>query len=421
MSEETEKISELNYLSQCCRAIENKLSWGSPQQWTNSNFLDLSNEIKRASGIRISAATLKRIFGKVKTKEQYNPQLATKNALAQFLGFQSWSDYKIHNPVLTEMQVVEPGSLILLPETKKIKWGKLLALLSFLIVVPVAIWYFWPQQKINPEFSISGKYLEGKAYHTVVFDYDIEQVDSEEIYLDFGDSTRKALRKNTHTISHYYRSPGFYQVKLKIDDQVYYDTSVFLGTKDWEAFISFWDVDHTEFLPVRKFRDTTENAFYIPSDTPEKKGIDTTEMYWTHFVNAQKFELDGDNFALNAEIKNDHEIVAARCNHAKIFVVGETGQIALYFLKEGCFKWVKLQFGEIKLDGEFQDLSAFGKSLMNWQNITLQVSNKKANVLFNNKLIFEQEYNQSLGEIRAIVFQFSGTAGAVRNIELTTD
>ncbi|MBX2843695.1 MAG: hypothetical protein KTR26_18135 [Flammeovirgaceae bacterium] len=44
--------------------------------------------------------------------------------------------------------------------------------------------------------------------------------------------------------------------------------------------------------------------------------------------------------------------------------------------------------------------------------------NKKASIKYNDELIFEQDYTESLDEIRAVLFQFSGTGGAVKNIAI---
>ncbi|MDW7692562.1 hypothetical protein R9C00_12500 [Flammeovirgaceae bacterium SG7u.111] len=419
MPSKTESISELNYLNQCCQDIESKLNWGEAGLWTNSNFLDLSNEVKRSSGLRISAATLKRIFGKVKTTERYNPQLATKNALAQFLGYESWSEYKIANPIVSEVTIISPTEFTVLPKGNSRRFMKISVFALLLVSIFFAVWYFNDSKVPQGDFTISGKYLEGNAYHTVVFDYDIAKLNAEKVYLDFGDSSRKVLPKRANTISHYYRSPGFYKVKLLAENNVLYDTTVTLSTNGWEAYIYYVSpAKITEYLPVPNFIDSLSGAFSIPRSTPEQKGIDTTKMYWTQFVNVQEFGVDGDGFSLSAELKNDYEIVAARCNHLKMIVVGEHEKIELYFLREGCFKWSKLQFSEVALDGEYEDLSAFGKDFLDWKKVGLNVEKKTAKVFYNGQVIFEQAYKRPLGKIKEVRFQFSGTGGGVRGFQL---
>lgn len=77
------------YIEKYLDLIEEKLDWGSSKDWTNKHFNKLADQISESSDIRISSNTLKSLFGKLKYKDDYNPQEATKNALAIFLGFQS--------------------------------------------------------------------------------------------------------------------------------------------------------------------------------------------------------------------------------------------------------------------------------------------------------------------------------------------
>ncbi len=88
------------YLNKCLQHLQEKLLWGVSKSWTNKEFEKLSEQIFDASRIHISVVTLKRLFGRAKTyKKEYNPQLETKNALAIFLGYKSWQEYKEKNPL----------------------------------------------------------------------------------------------------------------------------------------------------------------------------------------------------------------------------------------------------------------------------------------------------------------------------------
>ena len=77
------------------RRVEEKTGWGNSDEWTNYNFSLLSEEIKNATGKRISDSTLKRIFGKKKTNSSfYNPHIYTKNILAQYTAYQNWDEFR---------------------------------------------------------------------------------------------------------------------------------------------------------------------------------------------------------------------------------------------------------------------------------------------------------------------------------------
>ncbi|MFT7033795.1 MAG: hypothetical protein ACJA2S_002303 [Cyclobacteriaceae bacterium] len=418
------QYNELRYLKLICSQIEQRLSWGAPKGWTNSSFIEFGNEVKRASGVRISADTLKRIFGKVKTAEQYNPQLATKDALSVFLAYESWSDFKLKNKLPQDEVLVVPSSS---PEVIDITPKNRFLWLVPLVVFSVLIFLFIFKPTVNPPpidysffpFSIKGKYLEGNAYHTAIFDYCVKSIPTDSIFLSFGDVTRKQLlKKDNKTISHYYRGPGKYEVKLFAEQQVLYDTTVYLRTDDWEAYTFFSKGDVQEYLPIYDFQDSISEVMSVNANVPKIKGIDTTQMYWIQYCNYQKYGQNGDNFVLETEVMNNQEIISARCNHVKIDITGENSSISIYFLREGCSKWVKLQFGDVYLNGETQDLSAFGKDFLDFQKVTIRNENKKVRVFYNETLLIEQPYQNSLGEIVGISYTFSGVGGAVKSSEL---
>src|SRR4028119_1776882 len=92
-------MSEVMYISKCLRLIEQKVNRGSSKDWTSENYKRLQKLIFEASGITLSTHTLERLYGKLKTHNEYKPQAETKNALARFLGYADWDTFKIENPI----------------------------------------------------------------------------------------------------------------------------------------------------------------------------------------------------------------------------------------------------------------------------------------------------------------------------------
>ena len=94
---------DTEYLQLCIRLIEQKLNWRPAEEWRNYEFMELCEKILDATSVNLSATTLKRIFGKLKYESL--PSSATLNALAAFLGYGSWMDFKSKQPL--NKQVVE--------------------------------------------------------------------------------------------------------------------------------------------------------------------------------------------------------------------------------------------------------------------------------------------------------------------------
>jgi hypothetical protein len=91
-------MQEKDYLTICINELEKKVKWGNRNEWTNFHFTTLSSQISSVSGIIISISSVRRLMGQDKFyKKEYNPQMGTKNALAQYLGYLNWADFKLKN------------------------------------------------------------------------------------------------------------------------------------------------------------------------------------------------------------------------------------------------------------------------------------------------------------------------------------
>jgi hypothetical protein len=77
------------------KLYESNTGWGDSHEWTNQDFVILSEKIQERTGAALSHVTLKRIWGKVK----YNslPNIHTLDTLVQFLGYEHWRAFKCQN------------------------------------------------------------------------------------------------------------------------------------------------------------------------------------------------------------------------------------------------------------------------------------------------------------------------------------
>ena len=90
---QTDPMNDAYLIDTILREIEKALQWEKVALWTDNDYKRLSVLIFEKTAISISPQTLKRLFGKVKYKEIYTPQPATRDALAMFLGYRDWQAY----------------------------------------------------------------------------------------------------------------------------------------------------------------------------------------------------------------------------------------------------------------------------------------------------------------------------------------
>src|SRR6185437_7016481 len=88
---------EKQLLTRCRTLIEQSLNWGDSSTWGNDDFEHLSEKIFDRTKVQLSISTLKRIWGKVRYENF--PTTATLNALAGFLGYTNWRDFKQKNTI----------------------------------------------------------------------------------------------------------------------------------------------------------------------------------------------------------------------------------------------------------------------------------------------------------------------------------
>jgi hypothetical protein len=77
------------------KLFECETGWGDSLEWTNQDFVVLSEKIQERTGEALSYVTLKRVWGKVKYDSI--PTTHTRDTLVRFLGFENWRDFRSQN------------------------------------------------------------------------------------------------------------------------------------------------------------------------------------------------------------------------------------------------------------------------------------------------------------------------------------
>src|SRR5262245_48383206 len=93
----------------CLKKVEMVLGWGDSHSWSTQDFETLSRKILSTTGVNLSVATLKRIWGKIKYDSR--PTVTTLDALARFGGYESWRHFRqVNEPAFRSADPVAPVS-----------------------------------------------------------------------------------------------------------------------------------------------------------------------------------------------------------------------------------------------------------------------------------------------------------------------
>lgn len=386
--------------------IEHYYKIGPIEDWKNRDYQNLSFQIHQKTKVLISTNTLKRIFGKLKTKENYLPQSATLEALESYV--QS----------ITE----ESSSPQVTP--KKKYWYMILSSVAILLIVLALVFLRkeeTPIEELVVDTSISVKKIEGKNTATVYFDIEGEAHKTEDIRLSFGEGGDTiTLPKGRTTISHFYKYPGAFKPRLIHNEKVVrvFD-KVLIPSDGWMALGSSLDGDKNfKTYPIADDMIQKEEGYWhMTVSDLEKCGMDRNKLHLLRLYNYQQFNVRADDFYLALRMKNVGFWPEVDCNNINVIIQCENGIIRQPFPKPGCSYWITSRYSEIRKSGKNHDMSAFCSDLSEWGTVEIQGVGKELTFIINKEEVYKQSYKRSLGEIIGIQIQFFGT-GYIDSFEL---
>ncbi|WP_229240444.1 hypothetical protein [Dyadobacter sp. SG02] len=427
-----DKASALDLLDHCCQLVADTYGKPDSPEWTNSDFIRLSSILYKKTHVQISPNTLKRIFGKIKTDARYYPQKATRDALAQYVGFADWdrfADAQARQPVKIpqrpDVQPVippQPEALAVpapTPRRKSLRRAALIASIA-LIIMSFTIWrglvILRDQQA---DVTLFCKNPEGENPHSAVFvlrtSGSISELASEYV-IEYGDSKKTHLNGKDSVYSHYYEVPGRYFAVLKKAGVPLDTVPVFLRTSNWTATANMM-YDTTRVYPIETPGLFSNGYNSISAREIARAGVDTNRTFFVDFINTHISGIDGDNFELLVNVKASPPRPGVRCSQVRLTVYGDSSNHMVDIMKPGCVHWSKLQFSELKKDGRSEGPDFLGADLTAGGTITMKVVNRRATLLINGREAYKNTYQKALRHIYGLDIMFAGI-GTVRSVQL---
>ncbi len=408
------------YLAKCLNMIQEQLPWGKANGWTNKDFEILSEKIYEKAGMLISYQTLRRLYGKVTTSSQYKPQLETKNALAIFAGYKDWDTFKQAHVPPPPAPAIEPEIQIPVAAgtEKKTVTRKLLWAAFGVIVITSIMGYYLRQEKPTGPVSFNVEHVSGKVPLNVIFHYDVSKVNSDSVFLNFGNGVEKMLLpKNQKTVTMSYLVPGLYRAMLKADDKMLGAETIHAQSAGWSGIV-YANNDYF-FL-----QDKTMIKDGVMAYLPEDRGSPRSALYQPikknaliEFNNFKDFGIDGKSFVFETRLRVVVPDSGQYCYKALIKVKGEHYPVRAAFVSTGCNSDALLQFGEVVMEGKYNDLTFMGQSFTQWHTVRLEVKNNQGKLFLDNILLNSTVFKKDIGHIKGLSFRLR-EYGAVDYVKL---
>lgn len=439
--------TEIVDLAECRRQIETRLGWGDSMLWTSGDFEQLSEKIRDATQIYLSASTLKRIWGRIKYDSL--PAVTTLNTLAQFAGYDNWRAFRQNiastlpaepppsaystersssassaasDAPLTRIHPLE-GVLVPPPPPRNRRFIVAGIVMAVAMVIVILGFYFAgrksPTPPVDPSryrFS-SKKVLTEGVPNSVIFDYDAtaSPVDSVYIQQSWDPTRRKKVSRDQRQFTSVYYYPGFFQAKLVVGNQIVKEHNLLIKTKGWLPVI--------EQIPLPVYFEEKEalsgNELGLSVEKIREKNISLQPRTpWVRYSNIGNWgDLQTDSFRLDLNLKNDYREGSAICQQTEIRLLCDGAAIIIPLCDKGCISELNILLLEKSISGKVQDLSFLGVDFHNWVHFACTAAGGQFRIFIDNALVFQSPLPEKSHKIEGIDFRFQGT-GRIRDVSL---
>ncbi|HEY4287402.1 MAG TPA: hypothetical protein VGN00_09920 [Puia sp.] len=432
-------------IRQVKKLFEEKTGWGESENWTNQDFLQLSELIRDQTGVTLSHVTLKRVWGKVKYDSL--PNTHTLNTLTQFLGYDNWRDFSVqhspttsHNPAATAPNpnigptaetpssntnftttTPNPNTGPAAAPPKPLR--KKLWLLTPLVIILLVLLYLKgqqpPPQPRDYAFS-SKKAVTSGLPNSVVFDYDATRSPDDSVVIQQSwDTTRRIkVSKNDHQHTSVYYYPDFYHATLQVHNHVVKTHNLLIQSNGWLPLVE------QDPVPVyfKKEEAIHNGKMSISADQIRQKNIQLQPSPPTvMFSNVRDFgEIYSDHFVFETSLKNDYAEGSSICQLSRVYLLCEGTAIWVPLCSKGCISTVDLFFTYFYTSGKREDLSNFGVNFNDYVKLRIESDSGKAKIWVNDNLAYTVKRHIIRSKIIGIMYRFQGT-GSLDYVSLSND
>lgn len=242
-----------------------------------------------------------------------------------------------------------------------------------------------------------------KVNEPVLFSFDFERTNCS---LNFGNGFQQQLQSCRGEYAYEFPKEYVYRVKLMSGAEELGAIGITVQNFDdnWIGY-EFSIRVHRPNFSINNIQN--DGRLYASPDLMVRSG------YWTNFRFIKPNLLDvvnGDNFILEARIKNPMEEGGISCFDPGLSVLGETGyRASVVFMQEGCTYYASIGAVESFDHGNNTDLTALGRDFSEWRNVKLVVENNSVTAYFDGEFVYSKPCEGSIGIIQGLAFSFKGS------------
>ena len=409
------------------KLFESNTGWGDSDEWTNQDFMILSEKIQERTGVALSHVTLKRVWGKVKYDSL--PNTHTLDTLVRFLGYENWRDFKSQNgngsTVAKTAQPISSNGVHTeikpLAEKKSSTVLKRVLFIGVPVVLIVSVLFFNENEPkvANSDYSFSSKKVVSEGLpNSVIFNYDATKAPGDSVIIqqswDKNLQVKVSKYQHQHTSIYYY--PDYYKAKLIVGGKIVSMHRLLIKSNGWLPIVMQTPV------PVYFNKEDVMRGgkMALPLDKILARNIKMQpEPPTVMYSNVKDFgEIYSDDFVFETSVKDDYHEGAAICQLTKLYILCEGTAIGIPLCTKGCISNVDLLFTNFYTSGKQEDLSAFGVDFNSFVKVRVESKNRKGKIFINDKLVYSVNKDIIKSKIIGFDFTFQGT-GSVDYVKMS--
>lgn len=409
------------YINKIISELEAKLKWLDIAQWTDIDYRKFSELLFEKTNVSISSQTFKRLFGKIKYKESYVPQPATKDALAKFLGYDDWYSF------ISSKNKKKDRTFSIKRLFQGVNFPKKTLIIFSVITLTLFLGLAIISRSSEMKVEFSAENISGTTPHTVGIHYDISAFKNKDVYIDFGEKEaehplfEEKLDKDRDLINHCFQTPGFYNIHIYSEDKILSSINVHVFSDDWVSYYFNDDnfVMRKFVLPLEnKVVDSLDDSILqINQNDLNSQGFNGNTVYYLQHLQYRNFELAADNCTMEVKYKNSLDIGGISCYDVEFRIIGENGIVSGMLVQDGCYRWSEVTVGDTHFNGKYDNLAQLSSNMAVWNVMKIKVFDNKALFINNKDTLFSCSYKQPIGNIKGIRLVTKGS-GAFDYVKL---
>ncbi|KQM77181.1 hypothetical protein ASE74_18155 [Pedobacter sp. Leaf216] len=384
------------------------------EEWRACDYNSLSSQLGKQTKVYLSINTLKRLFGQLKTPQRYFPQKATRDALAQFIGYRDWQEFELVH-MATELAAVKAQASIeaeddiqTLPENKiKPKKPLYIVLSAVPVLILLSVLFFSSYRQHPADVKLVCENPYGYVPHTAVFKLKSSRPinDNEAYKIDFMDEALQSTISGKKEVAKFFRNPGVVYATLLYHDKPIDTVAVYMRTKGWVANSGN---DTSRAYPIAGLKPLNPNNIYVSKKQLDSAGLSTSKPFLVGFSNIKPSNISGDNFSFTCKVFSEQSRPGTQCVETTFIILGEKHRHLLTLNRGSCVAFSQYKFSEKRVIGSDQFLGGLAFDPLNGGVVEIRVENKKVSIILNGKKALSTSYKQSIGKVMGVKVLFSG-------------